>query len=254
MKKIFILLLTALPLFQVTNFSSATGLPVVDAAAIADRLKQDAMTAIQWSKEANQWVKELQASKDELLAKTGIRDVQGLMQDAASIAKELETIYQEGSAFYNDYLNNPTGSLTPKAQALLDKYHVGSTCKNQGFSGELTKGCEATFLAGLAVMEYSDRLEERLKKENANLDKLIKEAKNAKDPKATADSANAIALSNSKFERIKFQYEMFRDKQAQLSQYEKEMVQSEFKRQQLEAKIPDYKKAYKSMQFNDANN
>ncbi|KGI83744.1 pilus assembly protein, partial [Exiguobacterium mexicanum] len=83
---------------------------------------------------------------------------------------------------------------------------------------------------------------------------LIDQVKSATDPKSTADAANAIALEQLKFEKMKFQYEMYRDKQAQLSKYKEEMVQAEFKRQQLQATIPDYRKAYKSMQFNDFNN
>lgn len=46
-------------------------------------------------KEAKQWENELTAYKDELLTKTGIRDVQGLVQDAQSVSKELTQIYDQ---------------------------------------------------------------------------------------------------------------------------------------------------------------
>lgn len=42
---------------------------------------------------------------------------------------------------------------------------------------------------------------------------LIDQVKNAKDTKATQDATNAVSLENLKFEKLKFQYEMYRDKQ-----------------------------------------
>ncbi|MCV5263479.1 pilus assembly protein, partial [Escherichia coli] len=66
-------------------------------------------TASQWVKEAKQWQKELTAYKDELLTKTGIRDVQGLVQDAQSVSKELTDIYEQGNSFIDDYIQNPNG-------------------------------------------------------------------------------------------------------------------------------------------------
>ncbi|APG53488.1 pilus assembly protein (plasmid) [Providencia stuartii] len=254
MKKTVFPLFVALSLFGVAHLGFAAGIPVVDATAIADRLKQDVKTAAQWTKEAAQWTKELKAYQDELLSKTGIRDVQGLIQDAKEIAGDLTDIYNEGTAFYDNYIENPTGILSEKAQALLDKYKVGEMCVKQGFSGDLIKGCEARVLSNLASVAYGENLQENINKDNKKMKGLIDQVKSATDPKSTADAANAIALEQLKFEKMKFQYEMYRDKQAQLSKYKEEMVQAEFKRQQLQATIPDYRKAYKSMQFNDFNN
>ena len=236
MKKTVFPLFVALSLFGVAHLGFAAGIPVVDATAIADRLKQDVKTAAQWTKEAAQWTKELKAYQDELLSKTGIRDVQGLIQDAKEIAGDLTDIYNEGTAFYDNYIENPTGIV------------------KQGFSGDLIKGCEARVLSDLASVAYGENLQENINKDNKKMKGLIDQVKSATDPKSTADAANAIALEQLKFEKMKFQYEMYRDKQAQLSKYKEEMVQAEFKRQQLQATIPDYRKAYKSMQFNDFNN
>ncbi|WP_416561427.1 type IV secretion system protein, partial [Klebsiella pneumoniae] len=114
-KKTVFPLFVALSLFGVAHLGFAAGIPVVDATAIADRLKQDVKTAAQWTKEAAQWTKELKAYQDELLSKTGIRDVQGLIQDAKEIAGDLTDIYNEGTAFYDNYIENPTGILSEKA-------------------------------------------------------------------------------------------------------------------------------------------
>lgn len=208
-----------------------------------------AKAAAQWVKEGKQWVDELKAYQDELLSKTGIRDVQGLIQDAQSISSDLTSIYNEGTSFYDDYINNPQGILSGKAQELLNKYKVGENCINQGFTGDLIKGCEARFLSDLAAAEYGEKLQEKVINDNSSLDKLINQVKNSTDPKETADAANAIALEQLKFEKTKFQYEIYRDKQKAIADYKKEMIQAEFKKQQLQATIPDYKKAYRAMQF-----
>lgn len=70
-------------------FAIGTGVIVHDAQSSID-------TAAQWVKEAKQWQNELTAYKDELLTKTGIRDVQGLVQDAQSVSSELTQIYDQG--------------------------------------------------------------------------------------------------------------------------------------------------------------
>ncbi|MFL3617391.1 type IV secretion system protein [Escherichia coli] len=202
--------------------------------------QQALATAKQWTKEATQWRNELKAYQDELLAKTGIRDVQGLIQDAQSISSDLTEIYSEGESFYSDYIQNPEGVLSPKARAILDKYQVGKTCANKGFSGDALKGCEAKFLSDLATVEYGNNLENKLKKDNREMTSLINQVKNAKDPKATADAANAVQLANLKFEKMKFQYEMYRDKQKDMAAYTEEKNQADFRKQQLDAQEPDW--------------
>ncbi|MFB5644804.1 hypothetical protein ACEZEZ_23920 [Kluyvera ascorbata] len=70
-------------------FAIGSGVIVHDAKSALD-------TAAQWVKEAKQWENELTAYKDELLTKTGIRDVQGLVQDAQSVSKELRKVRISG--------------------------------------------------------------------------------------------------------------------------------------------------------------
>lgn len=251
MKKTLISAIIGAGLLSSVGFSYASGIPVVDGASIIARAKQDVATAAQWVKEASQWTKELKAYQDELLSKTGIRDVQGLIQDAQSISNDLNTIYNEGESFYSDYIENPQGVLSPKAQAILDKYQVGKTCINKGFSGDAIKGCEAKFLSDLATVEYGKKLETKLKNDNSEMNSLINQVKNSKDPKQTADAANAVQLANLKFEKLKFQYEMYRDKQKDLAEYNKEMNEANFRKQQLDAKEPSFKDAARKYKLDD---
>lgn len=210
------------------------------AGVIVHDAQQSVKTAAQWVKEAKQWTNELKAYQDELLAKTGIRDVQGLIQDAQSISSDLTEIYNEGESFYTDYVQNPEGVLSPKAKAILDKYQVGKTCLNKGFSGDALKGCEAKFLSDLATVEYGDNLKKHMAKDNREMKGLIDQVKNAKDPKATADAANAIQLATLKFEKSKFEYEKYRDKMQATAAYNAEKNEADFRKQQLDAKEPDW--------------
>lgn len=240
MKKQFLAL--ALLCAPVSVFAAVTGVIVHDAQSAIE-------TAGQWVKEGKQWVSELQAYQDELLSKTGVRDVQGLVQDAKEISSELSSVYSEGTEFYDDYINNPTGALSPKAQALLDKYKVGETCINQGYSGDLIKGCEARFLSDLATVEYGNNLQDNLTKDNENMSGLIDQVKGAKDPKATADATNAIALNQLKFEKLKFQYEMYRDKQHDLAEYKEKMSEAAFNEKQLNAEEPSFKEGFATKDY-----
>ncbi|OSK15976.1 hypothetical protein EAMG_05294 [Escherichia coli M056] len=229
--------LSAVLVAGVFSLSAST---VVAQGIIVHDLTQSLATAKQWVKEAKQWSNELKAWQDELLAKTGIRDVQGLIQDAQSISSDLTEIYSEGESFYTDYIQNPEGVLSPKARAILDKYQIGKTCANKGFSGDALKGCEAKFLSDLATVEYGNNLEKKLKKDNREMASLINQVKNAKDPKATADAANAVQLASLKFEKMKFQYEMYRDKQKDMAAFNEEQNEANFREQQFKAKEPDW--------------
>lgn len=223
-------------------FALGDGVIVHDAKSALD-------TAAQWVKEAKQWENELTAYKDELLTKTGIRDVQGLVQDAQSVSKELTQIYDQGNAFINDYIKNPDAVLSAQAKSLLSDYKVTDTCKGLGYTGNQVRGCEATFLSQLAGVEYGNQLEEKLRSDNQSMKDLIDQVKNAKDTKATQDATNAVSLENLKFEKLKFQYEMYRDKQNQLAEYKKEMARSSFRNEQIEAKPVDYKEAFAKQDF-----
>lgn len=228
-------------------FALGDGVIVHDAKSALD-------TAAQWVKEAKQWENELTAYKDELLTKTGIRDVQGLVQDAQSVSKELTQIYDQGNAFIDDYIKNPDAVLSAQAKSLLSDYKVTDTCKGLGYTGNQVRGCEATFLSQLAGVEYGNQLEEKLRSDNQSMKDLIDQVKNAKDTKATQDATNAVSLENLKFEKLKFQYEMYRDKQRDLAEYKMKMSEAAFQKKQLDAvnadtPIVDYKSAFDQQSY-----
>ncbi|HFZ2087535.1 TPA: pilus assembly protein, partial [Escherichia coli] len=128
------------------------------------------------------------------------------------------------------------------------------TCKGLGYTGNQVRGCEATFLSQLAGVEYGNQLEEKLRSDNQSMKDLIDQVKNAKDTKATQDATNAVSLENLKFEKLKFQYEMYRDKQRDLAEYKMKMSEAAFQKKQLDAvnadtPIVDYKSAFDQQSY-----
>ena len=85
------------------------------------------------------------------------------------------------------------------------------------------------------------------------MESLIKQVQNAKDPKATADAANAISFEQLKFEKLQFQYQMYRDKQRDLAEYKEQLNQANFRDKQLKAvdSQPSYLDAYHKSQFDE---
>ncbi|MCV5626562.1 type IV secretion system protein, partial [Escherichia coli] len=78
------------------------------------------------------------------------------------------------------------------------------------YSGDLVRGCEATFLSQLASVEYGNKLESKLRQDNQTMKGLIDQVKDAKDTMVTQDATSAVALEQLKFEKLKFHYQMFR--------------------------------------------
>ena len=219
----------------------------VEAQRWTERLKQ-------WQDTVNHYQKQINAYKQELLTKTGIRDVQGLVQSAQSVSKELENIYDQGNSFIDDYIKNPEATLSGQARSLLADYKVTNTCKGLGYTGDLVRGCEASFLSQLAGIEYGNKLESKLREDNQEMADLIDQVKNAQDTKATQDATNAVSLASLKFNKLKFQYEMYRDKQRDLAEYKEKMLQAAFQEKQLgavnkETPVVDYKAAFEQQSY-----
>ncbi|HCJ1778755.1 TPA: pilus assembly protein [Salmonella enterica] len=214
----------------------------IEAGRWTERLKQ-------WAETVKHYENQINAYKQELLSKTGIRDVQGLVQSAQSVSKELEKIYDQGNSFIDDYIKNPEAALSEQARSLLADYKVTNTCKGLGYTGDLVRGCEASFLSQLAGIEYGNKLESKLREDNQEMADLIDQVKNAQDTKATQDATNAVSLASLKFNKLKFQYEMYRDKQRDLAEYKEKMTQAAFKKQQMEAVPPSYQNAFDEMQI-----
>lgn len=84
----------------------------IEAGRWTERLKQ-------WAETVKHYENQINAYKQELLSKTGIRDVQGLVQSAQSVSQELMQIYDQGNAFIDDYIKNPEGALSEQAKSLL---------------------------------------------------------------------------------------------------------------------------------------
>nr|WP_248696648.1 type IV secretion system protein [Providencia rustigianii] len=238
-----------------TTFTATAGIPVfidgnpewaVEAGRWTEKLKQ-------WSDTIKHYDTQIQSYQNELLAKTGIRDVQGLIQDAQSIKNDLTAIYNQGNAFIDKYAENPTAAFSKQAQSLLSKYNVSKTCANKGYVGDAIKGCEAQFLSILSVSEYGDSLQKQLEQDNSRMESLIKQVQNAKDPKATADATNAISFEQLKFEKLQFQYQMYRDKQRDLAEYKEQLNQANFRDKQLKAvdNPPSFLDAYRESQFDE---
>ena len=209
----------------------------VEAQRWTERLKQ-------WQDTVNHYQKQINAYKQELLTKTGIRDVQGLVQSAQSVSKELENIYDQGNSFIDDYIKNPEATLSEQARS----------CKGLGYTGDLVRGCEASFLSQLAGIEYGNKLESKLREDNQEMADLIDQVKNAQDTKATQDATNAVSLASLKFNKLKFQYEMYRDKQRDLAEYKEKMLQAAFQEKQLgavnkETPVVDYKAAFEQQSY-----
>jgi type IV secretion system protein VirB5 len=229
------------------------GIPV----AIDADPTRDIQWAQDWAQKIKEWTdtvthyqNQIDAYKQELLSKTGIRDVQGLIQSAQSVSKDLEQIYDQGNAFIDEYIKNPEAALSEQAKSLLSDYKVTDTCKGLGYSGNLIRGCEATFLSRLASVEYGTKLESKLREDNQSMRELIEQVQNAQDTKATQDAANAVSLASLKFDKLKFQYEMYRDKQRDLAEYQEKMAQAAFQEKQLEAQEPSFKEAARKYNFN----
>lgn len=230
-----------------TNLSFGSGIPVVDAAANAQMIKDSLAQVKTWAEEATRWSQTVKQYKDDLMAqakelasKTGIRD-------AMNFAKEVKGVYDSfkstGDEIKGVMESFDLSKADEKAFGLMTKALGEDVCKGYDDITQ-TNTCKKSKVAPwretIAISNSLDNLG-KLAKHLENLaDEIGKNKGDQEDLKATADMTNQINLTIARLE-------------AERSRIDLELAQSQRTKEQAERQQIEYSRKAGSGQLIDPN-
>ncbi|MEG9385077.1 type IV secretion system protein [Morganella morganii] len=221
-------IITALLLVFTCSSSSvyASGIPVIDAASIAESVKMLA--------EAQKQLKELQ--EQVATAKSQLEDFR---KEAEETKKRLEgftdfgNIFDSSTAYLKDTLKDIQGDLSD-----ADYYDWQA---KQKIETEKGSGLEAEYQRRAAKIHHYEKMQDNLTVQSAKLDSLQREFKDATTPQKREEVLNTIQLENLKMQNTMKAVEFEIKKQEQEDAVaEKEALKKHMAEQMESPKITGY--------------
>ncbi|WP_373858830.1 type IV secretion system protein [Klebsiella pneumoniae] len=201
MKRFRPLILAVLIASPIVN---AEGIPVFDATARLENIRQ-------WTKEANQWLQTVKHYKDQLQAYqkqletvTGIRDIQAFVNQAKNLKADLDKLRKPGQAL-NDLLLS--GGSSGQFDELYNKYKIFDNC-NAEQSKSYANTCRQEVINKAIQIEQTNEVQTQIGEMLGEINELSDRVANAKDMKEAQDLANSIQLKSVMLNTLTTQWEM----------------------------------------------
>ncbi len=138
-------------------------------------------------------------------SKTGIRDVQGLVQSAQSVSRNWCRFMIRGMLLLTITLKIWRGVIGT-GQIVIVRLQSNGYCQNLGYSGDLVRGCEATFLFNWQVWNTVTSWRASFVRTTDD-ERPYWSSQKCEGYEGHAGATNAVALEQLKFEKLKFQYQ-----------------------------------------------
>lgn len=189
---------------------SAGGILVFDATSKMENARQWAKEARQWMETVEHYKAQMNVYKDQLATATGLRDIQGLIQQGKSLQSEIKTLQKQGISL-NDLLtsdNPPRGAL----DSLYHKYKGFDVCGDSTSSSKLPasylNACKQETANKGYMIEQTAEVQKKVNEALKYIGHLSHRIANAKDSKESQDLANAIQARSVQLNSLTSAWEM----------------------------------------------
>lgn len=167
----------------------AQGVPVIDGTNIANQIKQ-------WSTELEQYTEtfknaqdQLKTQANQLAATTGIRDIQGFMNQASGILGQVDDLSKWVNK-QDDILKHGKDILSSDLKAIFNSY--GLTNKCESLPVQQKKSCEGEIIVDVVKQQNNTNNLKQLEKRINTIEGISKRMEKSKDQKESMDLANAM--------------------------------------------------------------
>ncbi len=186
------------------------GIPVAIDANLNGRLKpDDGQNALSNGRKRKTLRKSDKCVQTGAAVKNGIRDVQGLVQSAQSVSQELMQFMIRGMLLLTITLKILKGRFGT-GQIVIVRLQSNGYLPEPGYSGDLVRGCEATFLSQLARWNTVTSWRASFVRTTRRW-KTYWSSQKCEGYEGHAGCNKRVALEQLKFEKLKFQYQMYRE-------------------------------------------
>lgn len=217
----------------------SAGIPVFDAVGNMESIKQWIEQLKQWQETATHYKSEIDAYKRQLATATGIRDIQGFLNDAKSLKGDISNLQKNGVSL-DDLLINPDSYYSTELQTLYNKYKSFETCNQVSPSKHYLESCKQLVINQAVMLENTSNIHARINTTLNDISGLSDRIINAKDTKESQDLANAIASKSIQLNVLTSQWEMsVKQAEKRTSMLTQQRLKA-FNEQQLYAPIPNF--------------
>ena len=167
----------------ITAVAHAGGIPVIDTAAISQSVQNSVKELAEMAKQLEEAQKQLEQMKASVKAMTGVKGFSDIL--------EMGGIDPQITKTFDDLLKGDTSALTESAKKYFDNLPNCKNSKNQSL-------CEQSALAGVAQVDYAEKLNAQMETELKEIEKLSHRIKQTQDMKSIAEMQADIALKGNK--------------------------------------------------------
>lgn len=228
----------ALALFLSAPAFSA-GIPVFDGVQNTESINQWMQKLQQWQETVTHYKSELDAYKRQLATATGVRDIQGFLNEAKNLKSDIDNLRKNGVSL-DDLLTNQGGAYSSELQRLYGKYQSFDTCNQSSSSPRYLESCKQIILNQAVAIENTSDVENKIAGTLNDITALSDRISNAQDSKESQDLANAVAARSVQLNALTSQWEMSVKQAEQRSNLLAQQRQKAFDEQQLAAPVPDF--------------
>ncbi len=169
---------------------------------------QTAKAVAEYGEQALRWKKTIINYQDELLAKTGIRDIISFKQEMGQLMEFMDNYSLDFMDLTNDIIDNPKSQIGQYAKRLFDQYNLFDDCNYDYMNQDQKRICKSGMVRNVQEIATYQHTTQKLKKIMENLKSLSDKRAQSKDVKQSADVANAMQMQLAQLEIIKTQVEM----------------------------------------------
>lgn len=168
----------------------AGGIPVIDTAAISQSVQNSVKELAEMAKQLEEAQKQLEQMKASVKAMTGVKGFSDILEMGGVDPQIMKT--------FDDLLKGDTSQLTESAKKYFDELPNCKDAKNPAI-------CEQASLAGVAQMEYAEKLNKQMENELKEIEKLSHRIKQTQDMKSIAELQADIALKSNRIAVLQHQ-------------------------------------------------
>lgn len=217
--------------------AQAGGVPTVDIIGNAQELAHWKEKLQQWKETALHYKDQIQAYKDQLATQTGLRDIQGLVEQGKSLKNDILDLQKQGISL-NDLLTSdsaPSGAL----DKLYSKYKDFDVCDPQAAKSYLAI-CKQETVNKAYMVEQTVEVQKKVNKALDEIGRLSDRIASAKDSKESMDLANAIQAKSVQLNTLTSAWEMNNKAAEQRDKLLEQKREKAFYQQLYDAPIPHF--------------
>lgn len=216
----------------------SVGIPVFDSVQNTESINQWVQKLQQWQETVTHYKSELDAYKRQLATATGVRDIQGFLNEAKNLKSDIDNLRKNGVSL-DDLLTNQGGAYSFELQRLYGKYQSFDTCNQSSSSQRYLDSCKQIILNQAVAIENTSDVENKIAGTLNDIASLSDRISNAQDSKESQDLANAVAARSVQLNALTSQWEMSVKQAEQRATLLEQQKQRAFEQQQLTAPVAD---------------